>query len=195
MRIYLPSIVTAAIAASVAISSPSLASDTPITVLGITLGSPIGKYPSVCPIKSIADDNYPNTCWIEKPNKAKDGSSQGSIQFPGSATRPRWARVSTYEASIDNQRVITDIKARVSSSDYKDEIVTAIKQRFGPQTEPFVTTPRLFAATWRKSDIYIHLLCAPGEYCSVEFMLPSKRAELDAELEARRKRDAQNSGI
>ncbi len=187
--------VLVALSSSIFIAGAALASDVPVTILGITMGTPVAKLPSVCSLKSIADENDPNTCWIGKPYKAKDGSLLGAIQFPGALTRPRWARFSTFQAYFDRQKVIASVKATVSSTEYREEIIAAIKQRFGNQTEPDVTTQSLFAATWRKSDIYIHLLCSRGEFCSVEFMLPSRRAEIDAEIEARKKRDAQHSGI
>lgn len=149
----------------------------------LLLGIPFGErlIMKICPPNV---DKAKEPCWISTPFVYKPtGSKMGSIHLPNPNTRPEWAVYAMFEALLDRQDRLQEIKVHTFNESERHKIADSISQRFGSPHENQLRRTDVSWASWKSSEGFVEMRCK-GE-CWIEFRTPSAQAARDAEQRER----------
>ena len=157
-----------------------------VPVFGLPVGGLIGVV-GVCPSDT---DKSKTPCWVSAPYKHRDGSRSGKIHLPNPDGRPKWAAHIMFDADVSKNGTLKRIIAKTFGSDGFVDIQESITKRFGIPTEGPILSASTYSAKWIRNDISIRMLCALGDFCTIDAASPAWWAAYQLELEERKKKDA-----
>ena len=108
--------------------------------------------------------------------------------MPKSYSRPKWAAYAMFHLSLDRSDLVEEISVEAFDAKTRFEIADSISQRFGTPFDIELRREDLSWAKWESGEAFVEMFCQTR--CRVTFRTPAAQARHDAELAARRKKEA-----
>jgi hypothetical protein len=171
--------------AALLLSATCTFADTPVTVLGVSLG---GKLPPIkaCPFDT---DTAKDICWISPPYVSKDGLRYGSAHLPKPDNRPAWAANVMFKLTVAKDGTLNEIVAESLDDKNKNVIAQSINTRFGLPIETTLNGPGNWPkARWAGEGIFIRLECVVR--CTTVFQTATAKAAQEKYIEENQRKEA-----